>query len=183
MAGSGERTVNSREAEELLPWYVAGTLSAEESRVVQKFIDSGEISERQLDQARFVGTALKATEASQGRPGPEISNIFLDTFTASPASDGDVDDLLVVPERKPALPASPLRALLDAWRGFSVKQTARSRLATTVIAVQFAALAALGALLAHAWPPVSAGPPGPDAPRGDYTLRFATGVSETSIRA
>lgn len=40
--------MNLHEAEELLPWWVAGTLPAEEAQLVQVFVDSGQISTEKI---------------------------------------------------------------------------------------------------------------------------------------
>ena len=55
--------MNKQEAQELLPWFVAGTLSAEESRAVQAFVDSGEIASGELDEyALFAEAVQEQTE-------------------------------------------------------------------------------------------------------------------------
>jgi hypothetical protein len=52
--------MNRQEAQELLPWFVAGTLNEDESRAVQAFIDSGEISKAELNELTCLQTLSAA---------------------------------------------------------------------------------------------------------------------------
>ena len=51
-----------QEAEDLLPWFVNGTLSHEESRAVQAFIDSGEISQQEVEEVRLFAETFKSNQ-------------------------------------------------------------------------------------------------------------------------
>jgi hypothetical protein len=50
--------MNQREAEDLLPWFIAGTLSEEESQAVQAFIDDGGISSVELNSLRALSESV-----------------------------------------------------------------------------------------------------------------------------
>ena len=64
--------MNRQEAEELLPWFVAGALDAEETRAVQAFIDSGEISAEELESVSALATTVAASAADEPAYDPGI---------------------------------------------------------------------------------------------------------------
>ena len=61
-----------QEAEELLPWFVNGTLSREESRAVQAFIDSGEISQQEVEEVRLFAETIQEQSAEEPAFNPGI---------------------------------------------------------------------------------------------------------------
>jgi len=64
--------MNRREAEELLPWFVAGTLDSAETDAVQAFIDSGEIPESQLEELALFAESVGETGAEEPAYNPAI---------------------------------------------------------------------------------------------------------------
>ena len=64
--------MNRREAEELLPWFVAGTLSAEETQAVQAFIDNGEFSEEELSSLALFADTIAEKAADEPDYNPDI---------------------------------------------------------------------------------------------------------------
>ena len=61
-----------QEAEDLLPWFVNGTLSHEESRAVQAFIDSGEISHQEVEEVRLFAETIQEQSAEEPAFNPAI---------------------------------------------------------------------------------------------------------------
>ncbi len=64
--------MNRREAEELLPWFVAGTLEEEEARAVQAFIDTGEISSNDLEELALFSETVAERQSSEPEFNPAI---------------------------------------------------------------------------------------------------------------
>jgi hypothetical protein len=64
--------MNQREAEDLLPWFIAGTLSDEESQAVQAFIDDGGISSAELDTLRTLSASVVERHADDPVYNPAI---------------------------------------------------------------------------------------------------------------
>ena len=64
--------MNRREAEELLPWFVAGTLDSAETDAVQAFIDSGEIPKSQLEELALFAESVGETGAEEPAYNPAI---------------------------------------------------------------------------------------------------------------
>lgn len=60
------------EAEELLPWCVAGTLSEEEARLVQAFIDSGDIPQEKVEALRQLADGVEAQVDNEPAYNPAI---------------------------------------------------------------------------------------------------------------
>ena len=60
------------EAEELLPWAIAGTLSEDEARAVQAFIDSGEISPEQIAELEFLADTVQTVAAEEPQFNPAV---------------------------------------------------------------------------------------------------------------
>jgi hypothetical protein len=82
--------MNRREAEELLPWFMAGTLDAEEMQAVKAFIDSGEISADELAELAFLNESVAATGAEEPAYNPQLLQRAvsrLDGVAQAPASD------------------------------------------------------------------------------------------------
>ena len=77
--------MNRREAQELLPWHIAGTLSAEESQVVQAFIDSGEISSSEVEELSMFAETVASVGEQEPVYNPAILQRAIDS-RAHPAS-------------------------------------------------------------------------------------------------
>ena len=60
------------EAEELLPWFVAGTLSDEETRLVQAFMDSGAIPREKIDELGALAVAVDTEVEDEPEYNPAI---------------------------------------------------------------------------------------------------------------
>ena len=60
------------EAEELLPWAIAGTLSEDEARAVQAFIDSGEISPEIIAELEFLADTVQTVAEAEPKYNPAI---------------------------------------------------------------------------------------------------------------
>jgi hypothetical protein len=168
--------VNRDEAEELLPWYVAGTLSAEEMKAVQALIDSGEISAEQLEALKLVGVALAGTGADASRRDMQILQRLLDGLHDDPSPASLDEPLVVVRERS--------TERRDDDRPSGLPWSLTPRLAKALIGVQFALLLGLAAGLMVADDRDPAGyPVASTAVPGDYTVMFAPGVSEAQLRS
>ncbi len=66
--------MNRQEAEELLPWFVAGTLDEAETRAVQAFIDSGEISTEAIEELSLFAETVSERQAHEPAYNPAILN-------------------------------------------------------------------------------------------------------------
>ncbi len=64
--------MNRLEAEQLLPWFVAGTLETAEAAAVQAFIDSGEIPRSQLEELALFADSVAETGAEEPAYNPAI---------------------------------------------------------------------------------------------------------------
>tara|TARA_Y100001933_G_scaffold96872_1_gene97639 strand:+ start:2171 stop:2863 length:693 start_codon:yes stop_codon:yes gene_type:complete len=178
--------VNREEAQALLPWYVAGTLSREEMQAVQAFVDNGEISAADVDEMRFVGNALVEPGPEEPRYDPQILARVLDRLDDVPQDAHDGEEPLVVVRERQARAAAARRA------GPGWVERLRERfqwsmtppLARAAIAAQFALL--LGLTVALTLGGEDAGDAGYETVSGravgDYTLTFAPGVSEAQVR-
>jgi hypothetical protein len=158
--------MNRREAEELLPWYLAGALTPEETDAVQAFVDRGEISPAKLEDMRFLGAAIGKPGARTRRYDPQILQRVLEGLEGIPRGGAvDEEPLVVVREdHRPSRGTPPL--------------------ARAVIAVQFALLLGLALALTMGDAVGSDDYPAiPPGMLGDYTLTFAPGVTEAQVRA
>ncbi len=82
--------MNRQEAEELLPWFVAGTLDAAEMQAVKAFIDSGEIAADELAELALLNESVAATAAGEPAYDPQILQRTLsqlDGVAQAPPSD------------------------------------------------------------------------------------------------
>jgi len=167
--------MNRREAEELLPWYVAGTLSADEARGVEAFIASGEIPKAALDELAL----LRESVAEVGAEEPAYDPSLLDRAMArldSVPQFAPQDPIIV---RAPTARAGVGARLLD-W----LQWPATPPLARIAIAVQLLVVVALGAVLLVR--PEGVAPPGYEvagiARNGDFTIAFVADASEAEVR-
>jgi hypothetical protein len=177
--------MNRREAEELLPWFVAGSLSEEETRAVQAFIDSGEIEASELESLEIFAQSV----AQPGAEEPEYDSTILQR--AMQQLDGIEQEQpqlpLVVSEADQAddgeQPVGLVQRLLD-----KLQWSVTPPLARIVVAGQFALLLGLVTVVALREPgpvdvishTVAGSVVGQSA---DFTLSFTPDASEASIRA
>lgn len=175
--------MNRQEAQELLPWYVAGALTPEEMRAVQVFVDNGEISAEQLDEMRFVGEALRETGTDEPRYDPRILERVLAGLDDVPQDRPDGEPMVVVRERRRREAAGETDAGWLSRLRERLQWSATPPLARAAIAAQFALLLALAAALT-----LDATDAGGEyevvsgTTHGDYTLTFAPGTSEAEVR-
>jgi hypothetical protein len=168
--------MNRREAEELLPWFINGTLSAEETRAVQAFIDSGQISAAEVNE-----TALFAeTISEQSEHEPAYNQGLLNNVMAQ--LDGmpqeAPEEPLVVREAEPPGLLNRLLAALQ-WQ-----QT--PSMAKLALGAQFAAVLALALFIAlpndSALDEVSYQTVSGTPVMADLSIAFTSGVSESELR-
>ncbi|MGD8417667.1 MAG: hypothetical protein PVH91_11455, partial [Pseudomonadales bacterium] len=183
--------MNRREAEELLPWFVAGTLSEEEAQAVQAFIDSGDISTEEL--AELAVFAETVAEPAPGEPAynPAVLKkalAQLDGITQEapepPLVVGEVGRDRGAAGRATERDETPglLRRLLDA-----LQWSATPPLARVVVAGQFALLLGLALIVGmqtrDSGEVVSETVAGESAALGaDFSVSFAPGISEADVR-
>ena len=132
--------MNRQEAQELLPWFVAGTLSSEESRAVQAFIDSGEISKQEIDELSLFAETVVEQSVEEPAYNPEILSNVMAKLDDVPQVV--VEEPLVVGEAgaKPSLWQS-----LSNWFEVKFAWAAMPPLTKGAVGAQFALVVALGA--------------------------------------
>ncbi len=184
--------MNRQEAEELLPWFVAGTLDEEEARAVQAFIDNGEISTRELEELGLFAETVSERQAAEPAFDPAIlqkAMSQLDGITQEapdvPVVVGEVGADAGAVGQQPADDSPGLiQRILDA-----LQWSATPVMARVVVAGQFALLFGLAVMIATGTEDVA-----PDTEYGtvsgpgtaigvDLTLSFAPGTSEADLRA
>ena len=174
--------MNRHEAEELLPWFVAGTLSREEAAAVQAFIDSGEISQRELEEVALFAESVIAQRADEPAYDPAILKRAMTQLEVTPQQAPDEPLVVREPQAQPSTPW---------WQALSrrLQWSLTPPLAKFAIGAQFAAVLALGALLyanvagvdeAAVYGTVSGTTA---AVQADVDVLFAPGVSEADVRA
>lgn len=129
--------MNKQEAQDLLPWFVAGSLSEDESRAVQAFIDSGEITAEEMDELALFAEAVQEQTASEPAYKQEILQGVMAQLDAVPQDT--LDEPVVVKEPKQESWLQNLLARLQ-W-------AAMPPVAKVALAGQFALVLALGALV------------------------------------
>lgn len=128
-----------QEAEDLLPWFVNGTLSTEESHAVQAFIDSGEISQREVDEVRLFAETIQEQSADE----PVFNPAMFDGVMAKLDSvQQEVAETPVIVSEPKQESEGFLTRLMD---GFS--WSLMPPLAKVAVAGQFAVVVALSAAL------------------------------------
>jgi anti-sigma factor RsiW len=174
--------MNRQEAEELLPWFVAGALDAEETRAVQAFIDSGEISAEELESVSALATTVAASAADEPAYDPGILSramTQLDGIEQDPAPEP-----LVVRETSAEASGAGepglLQRLLD-----RLQWSATPPLARVLVAGQFALLIGLAVILSGGeQETVSETVAGPGiAAEAAVSLSFLPTTPESEIRA
>ena len=178
--------MNRREAEELLPWHVAGTLSVEESMVVQAFIDSGEISATEVDSLATFAEVVAAPSPAEPAYNPAILKRALeqldDVVQEAPAEPLVVSEAMAsrpaASETEPGL-LQKLLAMLQ-WSATPV-------LARVVVAGQFALLLGFAVLFGGQIGDSSGGAEtvgGSNVGQpADFSLIFSANAREAEIRA
>lgn len=176
--------MNRQEAEELLPWFVAGTLSDDESRAVQAFIDSGEISKAELNEVALFAETVSEQSAHEPAYNPAIlqnAMTELDTIVQEPA-----EEPVIV--REPVAEPGLFERLKDFFRWDETPAMAK-----VAIGAQFAAVLALAVFVAS---PDNGGAffsrntgdyevvsGTTTAARADLTLAFTPGISLDEVTA
>ena len=177
--------MNRREAEELLPWFVTGTLSDEESVAVQAFIDSGEISTAELNSLEMVAETVSERSAEEPAYEPAILQRAMGQLDG--IKQEQADPPLVVGEVASSQQDRPgfFQQLIERLQWSSTPPLAR-----IVVAGQFALLLGLTVMLAGQITSSDETDGGFDTvagtgagPTADFTLSFATGSSEADTRA
>jgi hypothetical protein len=82
--------MNRQEAQELLPWFVAGTLDDAEMQAVKAFVDSGEIVADELAELAFLNESVAARGPEEPAYDPQILQRALsqlDGVAQAPRSD------------------------------------------------------------------------------------------------
>ena len=172
--------MNRQEAQELLPWFVAGTLNEQEARAVQAFIDSGEISNTELDELNMFAVAVDEQTANEPEYNPAILKNAMAQLDATPQEAAD--EPLVVGEAKPK-GGGLFAALLD-----RLQWSQTPNMAKLALGAQFAAVLALAIAVAMpggqdmggAYYDVVSG----TAPTlaADLNIAFAPDASEAAVR-
>lgn len=185
--------MNKQEAEELLPWFVAGTLDEEEARAVQAFIDNGEINTEELEELGRFARTVSERQASEPDYDPAIlrkAMSQLDGITQEApevpvvvgevGSDGGAGGRVHTPDDGPGL----IQRILDA-----LQWSATPPMARVVLAGQFALLFGLAVMIAsgpsETLPETGYGTvSGSQTALGvDLSLSFVPGTTEADLRA
>ncbi|MEQ8691598.1 MAG: hypothetical protein RIC89_12305 [Pseudomonadales bacterium] len=137
--------MNKREAQELLPWFVAGSLSADESRAVQAFIDSGEIKQGELEEFALFAEAVNEQTVDEPEFRPELLSEVMSQLDA--VEQVQADPAVVVQEsgQQETQSEGLWQKMQSAIADFQWSLT--PPLAKVAMAGQFALVIALGALL------------------------------------
>ncbi len=172
--------MNRQEAQELLPWFVAGTLNEQETRAVQAFIDSGEITSTELDELNMFATAVNEQTADEPEYNPAILNKAMAQLDATPQDA--IEEPLVVGEAEPQR-GGFFANLLD-----RLQWSQTPSMAKLALGAQFAAVLALAVAVAvpggqdmgGAYYEVVSGTN--PALAADFNIAFAPDTTETAVR-
>ena len=179
--------MNRREAEELLPWFVAGALNAEESQAVQAFVESGEISGSELESIALLAQTVAETGAEEPAYDPLV-------LTRAMAKLHDVAQDSVEPPLLVREPNADEVGEKTGWLHRLIEQfqwSSTPAFAKLAIGGQFALLLSLLVTVVYvAEQPPSTGEYGTvsgsvsrDVSRVDVSIAFTPGISEADIRA
>jgi hypothetical protein len=172
--------MNRKEAEELLPWFVAGTLSEDEHRAVQAFVDSGEIPAADVNELKI----FAATIAEQAESEPAYNPAILDKAMAKldTTEQAVPTEAIILPEASRSSP-SLLRKLGD-WFNWQ----ATPPWAKLAIGAQFGVVLVLGMLMLNQ-PNVQTGGQGSfttvsgqSTMHADIVVGFSPGITEADLR-
>lgn len=184
--------MNRREAEALLPWFVAGTLSEAETRAVQAFIDSGAITAEEVAELSLFAETVAERAADEPVYNPAILKRALSQLdgitqeapepplvVGEVGRDAGARGHAAADDDRPGL----IARLLDALQWSSTPALAR-----VVLAGQFALLLGLAVMISTR-PEDSSEAGGFETvagesavPGADFSLSFAPGVSEADVR-
>ncbi|MEQ9452281.1 MAG: hypothetical protein RJQ07_11915 [Pseudomonadales bacterium] len=178
--------MNKREAQELLPWFVAGSLSAEENRAVQAFIDSGEIKQGELEEFALFAEAVNEQTIDEPEFRPELLSEVMSQLDS--VEQEQADPAVVVQEsgQRAAQSEGLWQKIQSAFADFEWSLT--PPLAKVAMAGQFALVIALGALLLmqpDAQQDVSYGTVSSTSSvaQADLTLAVSASATEAQLRA
>lgn len=191
--------MNRQEAEELLPWFVAGTLDEDEAKAVQAFIDSGEIAREELDALQMVADTVAVPGADEPVYDPAILRRVMGQLDG--VTQEAPQEPLVVGEAGASLTHGATGAGSRGAGSRSEDQpgliqriltllqwSATPPLARVLVAAQFALLLGLVMVVAgrdgaprEVISETVAGPVA--AQTAAYTLSFSAGASEAEVRA
>ncbi len=187
--------MNRLEAEELLPWFVAGSLDSAEADAVQAFIDSGEIPQSQLEELALFAESVAETGAEEPAYDPAILTRAMQQLDQ--LEQVQPDEPLVVREAQHAPATSDdsglglFARLLDRLQ-WSLQWSETPPLARLAIGVQFALLLGLAVALSIDEGAISEGAidgsvgyetvAGSIPTAADFSVVFVPGAAETQIR-
>ncbi|MEM6709632.1 MAG: hypothetical protein AAF648_12685 [Pseudomonadota bacterium] len=171
--------MNRQEAEALLPWHVAGTLSVEEAQAVQAFIDSGEIDAAEIHSLEEFATEIRRVDDDE----PAYNPALLDNVMAR--LDEVPQESISLASNDAEAPAGFFERLLG-----SLQWSATPGAARWALGAQFAAITGLVVALVVN-PGVSgdevyetvAGPAPVAATLPALSVGFEEGVTEAELRA
>ena len=181
--------MNKQEAQELLPWFVSGTLSDDENRAVQAFIDSGDITDAEVNELSVFAEAVAEQSQEEVSYNPAIlQNVMAQLDEVEQETPLVVGEAVRESSNDTAASTGLLAGLANLF-GWS-NQTTFGRVA---LAGQFAVIIALGALLfgqptETATESVYGTVSGSDNPAtmasavGDIQIAVAPGLSEADFR-
>ena len=129
--------MNRQEAQELLPWFVAGTLNEEETRAVQAFIDSGELKAAEVDELSLFAETVASPAADEPAYNPGILKNAMEQLDALPQ---DAPDEPLVVREASASNTSLFTRLLERMQWSQTPSMAK-----LALGAQFAAVLVLGA--------------------------------------
>lgn len=130
--------MNKREAQDLLPWFVAGSLSADESRAVRAFIDSGEITALELEELALFAETVNEQQLDEPAYNSAVLSNAISQLDATPQAD-ESEPLLVM---EPQVASSWWRVLTDRLQWALTPPVAK-----VALAAQFLLVVAMGAVL------------------------------------
>ncbi|MDH3643432.1 MAG: hypothetical protein OES38_15115 [Gammaproteobacteria bacterium] len=182
--------MNRSEAEELLPWFVAGTLDEQEMQAVKAFIDSGEIDTAELAELAFLNESVAVAGAEEPAYNPQLlqrAMSQLDGVTQAPPSD--FLDRLSNPDSSSEPDAESAPKGMFASMLERLQWSLTPPLARVAIAAQFALV--LGLVVALTLGGQKGGEREEEAGfevvsgavAGDFTAAFAATAAEPEIRA
>jgi len=168
--------MNRQEAEELLPWYVAGVLSEEETRGVEAFIASGQITRASLDELTLLKESVREVGAEEPHYDPGVLDRVMTRLDAVPQLPPEEPIIVRAPVRR----SGAIAALLERLQWSLTPKGVRVALAAQLLLV-----IGLGAAL---WlqsdtPQRAQFDVAGRATAGDFSVAFAADATEADIRS